>query len=134
MCSTTAHEACPKLFGDSSLVRLWPFFAGYTAGATACNRVFRRRGGILAKAPLCGGVAKTHWSHSHRRTAVMASEKVTSCLPGYPTPCRFRQRAGNAAYHSAITAYSPHKHGAVRSTVCSVQPHVFSSFRYERSS
>jgi aspartate/methionine/tyrosine aminotransferase len=55
-------------------------------------------------------------------------EYNTSCAPV------FVQRAGISAYQTAISAYKPNKHGAVRVTVFFVQPRVFSNFRYERIS
>src|SRR5262249_48965655 len=72
-----------------------PLQAAHAAGATACSRASRRRGGILAKASLCAGVAKTHWSHSQRRTAVMASKNITWSLPAEASTARFIQRAVN---------------------------------------
>ena len=64
----------------------------------------------------------------------MASEKVAAAEGPCPTARSARQRAGSSAYHTAITAYSPNRQGAVRNTVRSVQPRVSSTFRYERIS
>lgn len=64
----------------------------------------------------------------------MASENVTIPFSArWTARCRC-QRAGNSAYHTAITVDSPNKPGAVRNTVRSVQPRVFSNFRYARIS
>src|SRR3954462_817488 len=79
-------------------------------------------------------MAKTHSSHSQRLTAVMASEKVTSCLPGQFTARTWAYRRGNWLYKQATTVYSPNRHGAARSTVLSFHPRVVSSPRYDRTS
>src|ERR1019366_2893582 len=79
-------------------------------------------------------MAKTHSTHSQRLTAVMASENVTSFLPGHSTARSRAYFLGNWLYNPATTVYSPNRHGAARSTVFSFQPRVVSNPRYERIS
>jgi hypothetical protein len=64
-------------------------------------------------------MAKTHSSHGQRLTAVMASEKVTSRLPGQSTARARAYRFGNWLYKQATKVYSPNRPGAARSTVFS---------------
>jgi hypothetical protein len=52
-------------------------------------------------------MAKTHSSHSQRLTAVMASEKVTSSLPGHCTARSRADRLGNCWYKQATTVDTP---------------------------
>ena len=47
----------------------------------------------------------------------MASENVTPPGSARDTARDACQRAGSSAYHTAITAYNPNRHGAVRKTV-----------------
>src|SRR6516164_4825266 len=79
-------------------------------------------------------MTKTHSTHNQRRTAVIASEKVTSSFPGQNTVRCCRYFLGNWVYSNATTVYKPNKHGTARSTVSSVQPRVVSKPRYARIS
>ncbi len=55
---------------------------------------------------------KPHSRHSQHLTAVIASEKVTSCLP-HPWIARSRAyHLGNWLYRQATTVYSPNRHSA----------------------
>ena len=80
------------------------------------------------------GNCKNPSTHNQRRTAVIASENVTSRLPGQSTTRTCAYRAGNSAYNNTTTVYMPNRHGATRSTVFRLQPRVVSTPRYSRSS
>src|SRR5262249_17063434 len=89
--------------------------------------------GSFSRAEAPSACRKTTSDHSHRRTAVKASENVTVAFPGQLTPPR-RFAAGNAAYSSVTTVYRPNRHGAARSTVPRHQPRVVSGPRWARIS
>jgi hypothetical protein len=80
------------------------------------------------------GDCKNHSRHSQRRTAVRASENVTSCLPSHSIARSRAYRRGKRLYTQATTLYNPNRHGATRSTVFSFQPRVVSNPGYERIS
>src|SRR5579884_1518494 len=115
-------SASPKL-------DLCPFYGSHAAGARPASSISRKGRLRFEKAVLCPGIAKTHSTHNQRRTAVRASENVTSCLPGQRiSPC-LRKRTGIWTYNTATTVYRPNRQGASRSTVFSVQPRVLSKPR-----
>src|SRR5689334_15524075 len=78
----------------------------------------------------CG---KTPSDHSHCRSVVTASEKVTAVFPGHQITLR-RLASGNVAYSRATTEYKPNKQGAARNTVARHQPRVVSNPKWQRSS
>src|SRR5207245_256648 len=91
--------------------------ADQAAGARAEKMTSRNAWGSSSTAVPPSTCRKTHSPHSHRRTAVSASEKVVSSLQGQATaPDRFA--SGSARYGTATAAYSPDRQGAARSTVC----------------
>src|SRR5262249_49521612 len=110
------------------------YIEAHVAGARAWSRTARKGRESFSKASRWPGIAKTHCCHSQRLTAVMASEKVMSCLPGQSTTRTWVYRRGNWLYRAATTVYNPNRHGAARSTVFSFQPRVVSKPRYERIS
>src|SRR5271166_1740552 len=110
-----------------TLARVLPFFHRYAGGAKAERKAsWNGRESFEKDAPY-PWFAKTQFTHSQRLTAVMASEKVVSTLPGHATRPAARARTGNRSYNTATTENNPNRQGASRNTVASFHPRVVSS-------
>src|SRR5262249_52472421 len=115
------------LFFHSLSALLCPFFHRHAGGAKAESKASWNGRESFEKAASNPWLAKTQSTHSQRLTAVMASEKVVSALPGHPTRPAACARAGNRAYNTATTENNPNRPGASRNTVASFHPRVVSS-------
>src|SRR5271165_5954452 len=91
------------------LARLLPFFHRYAGGAKAESKVSWNGRESFEKAAPYPWFAKTQFTHSQRLTAVMASEKVVSTLPGHSTRPAARARTGNRSYNTATTENNPNR-------------------------
>src|SRR5262249_38526798 len=81
--SGLAHEGMEG-FWHAIFARLCPFFHRYAGGAKAESKASWNGRESFEKAASNPWLAKTQSTHSQRLTAVMASEKVVSALPGHP--------------------------------------------------
>src|SRR5207249_4752180 len=115
------------------LARLMPSHWLQAAAARAENLSAGSGSGSPWKAVPPAACGKTRDDPSQRRTAVSASEDLTTAWPGHWTEPR-RSPSGRVANRSATTEYRPNRPGPARRTVSRHQPRVASRPRGARAS
>src|SRR5271166_1869416 len=99
--------------GDQA--RLLPFFHRYAGGAKAESKTSWNGRESFEKAAPYPWFAKTQFTHSQRLTAVMASKKVVSTLPGHSTRPARAPATGRTTPRPPRTARTGRAPAAIRS-------------------